>query len=585
MIPKLLLLATVSLIALSVSFAGGNKKKAAYEEPFRDNQPHDPNAPVARAVDPNWRDIVTDVGSPTTLSGFYDYQSNGGSVQHIRVNPANGNIHVTYMLATDSTAGGLNNSRRTGYAFSTNNGTTWNNFTNVQVPARRSGFPTIDLLRGTNAGLPAIANHNDPGGGIRTLVYVDSPEGSGAFSELNSPPLIQGGTDEPIWPYVAGASDGSIIISASRNTAATAHYTRTADFTTWSAYAQITEVTQSGGRYPVQANGTGRVGRLYNTCNPPSLTTGGNWWTESTNNGQTWSTPTNRYGFRVAGVDTFLAYVHSDFVYNGNDPLFVFSETHNTLDVDQISFWSQATGFKVAVPHDTVRYRYANQANPQRFHNLRTNFPSIGLSGSTIVITYQAFQPDTDRLGWSYSDLWYVASSNGGNTWGSPQRISNTPLVDERYPSVSKWNAPGQFNIVWSQKTKSGLFAFPGSTQAPGADTVRTSQMFFRVNPIVFGGTAVDDGNALASSFKLKQNYPNPFNPATKIDYTVGKTGPVSMKVYNTLGEEVFTLFNGSLDAGSYQLTFDGADLPSGVYIYKLTSGSYSESKKMILMR
>jgi hypothetical protein len=203
------------------------------------------------------------------------------------------------------------------------------------------------------------------------------------------------------------------------------------------------------------------------------------------------------------------------------------------------------------------------------------------MSGSTIVVAYQAFQADTDRLGYHFSDLWYVASSNGGTTWGAPQRITNTPNVDERYPSVSKYNAAGQFNIVWTQKNgSSGLYAFPG-----GADTVRASQMFLRVSPIVFGGTSVDDGKGVANSFKLSQNYPNPFNPATKIDYTVAQAGSVSIKVYNELGQEVATLLNETLAPGSYQVTFDGKDLASGVYIYKMTAGSYVESKKMLLMK
>lgn len=581
---KLLWLSVVSVLAMSLAIAGGSKKKLAYEGLPNERQPVGPEAPSVRVPDPDWSTMNSAVGVFTTLSGFYDYQSNGGAIQHIRVNPANGNIHATYMLADDSTTG-LSNARRTAYAFSSNGGAAWNNFANVRVPSRRSGFPTLDLLRGANAGLPAIANHSVVGTPVLSTIFVDSPEGAGAFSEINPPPLVEAsGASEPIWPYIAGTSNGSVVMAASRNAEGTAWRTRTADLSSWSAFAQVTEVTQSGGRYSTQANGTGRVGIVYNTCNPPSLTTGGNWWTESTDNGVTWSTPINRYGFRVSGVDTFLAYVHADLVYDGNNSLFAFSETHNTLDVDQISFWSQATGFRVAVAHDTTRYTYRNQANPQRFHNLRANFPSIGLSGSTIVIAYQAFQPDTDRLGWSYSDLWYVASSNGGNTWGSPQRITNTPLVDERYPSVSKWNATGQFNMVWGQKSKSGLYAFPGSTQAPGADTTRSSQVFLRLSPIVVTSVEEDRGG-VANSFRLSQNYPNPFNPSTRIGYSVANAGPVTLKVYNTLGQEVATLVNETLSAGEYDVTFDGSRLPSGVYMYEIRTGGHSASKKMMLVK
>ena len=570
----------VLVLAAALALAGGSRKKVAYEEPLKEDKPFDPNVQYHPLPAPDWS-RVTDVGTPTTLTGFYDYQSNGGALQHLRVNPANGNIHVTYMLSDDSTAAGLNSARRVAYAFSSNNGSTWNNFNNLRIPSRRAGFPTIDLLRGPNAGLPVIVNHNvvNAAFSIQPLAYVDSPEGAGAFSELNAPPDGGFATDQPIWPYVAGASDGSIVMAASRSTAATAHYTRTADFATWAAWTQVTEVTQSGGRYPVQANGTGRVGMLFNTSNGTAAL--GNWWLESTNNGLTWSTPVNLFGQRYVGTDTMNSYVHCDFVYNGNTPVFVFSEyvLNVNREDEEISFYSQPTGWKIAVPHDTTKYKF-DPVN-QRFHALRLGWPSIGMSGSTIVVAYQAFQADTDRLGYHFSDLWYVASSNGGTTWGAPQRITNTPNVDERYPSVSKYNAAGQFNIVWSQKNgRSGLYAFPGD-----ADTVRASQMFLRVSPIVFGGTSVDDGKGVANSFKLSQNYPNPFNPATRIDYTVAQAGPVSIKVYNELGQEVATLLNETLAPGSYQVTFDGKNLASGIYIYKMTAGSYVESKKMVLMK
>lgn len=588
MMRKFLSLSLLSVLTVSLAFAGGERKRPVPEAIPNERQPVDMNVPFNRAPEPDWSRLTPTVGTFTTLTGFYDYQSNGGAVQHIRVNPANGNIHVVYMLATDSTAG-LNASRRVGYAFSSNGGVSWNNFNNITVPLSRSGFPTIDLLKGANAGLPVIASHPDGTPTIAKL-FVDSPEGAGAFSELNSPPIL-GQALEPIWPFVGSASDGSMIVAASQNdqnlTTGVGHHNRMQnDFTTWDpAWTTFPGDVQSGGRYPVHANNTGKVGILWNTSNGTAVL--GNRWRESTNNGVTWSAPTNVLSQRIVGADTFFSYVHADFVYDGENPLMIFSE----FKVDQgfvgdadIIFWSQATGFVVAVPFDSTKYT-VDPLN-QRFHRDSHGWPSIGLSGNTIVVAYQAFQPDTDRHGWHYGDLWYVASSNGGASWGAPQRITNTPTTDEKYPSVSKWNAPGEFNMVWSQKTGgSGLYAFPGSGQPPAPDTIRTYQMFLRVNPIQFT-TSVDEGGAgLANSFKLSQNYPNPFNPTTNIDYTVGQSGPVSIKVYNMLGQEVATVVNQNVSPGTYQAAFDGSRLSSGVYIYKMTTGAYQQSKKMVLMK
>jgi hypothetical protein len=92
-------------------------------------------------------------------------------------------------------------------------------------------------------------------------------------------------------------------------------------------------------------------------------------------------------------------------------------------------------------------------------------------------------------------------------------------------------------------------------------------------------------GSAVPASFTLGQNYPNPFNPTTQIEYSVPRAGRVLLKVYNTFGQEVATLFDGVQEAGNYVATFDGAALASGVYLYQLRSGSVSITKKFVLMK
>ncbi|MFH1197820.1 MAG: T9SS type A sorting domain-containing protein [bacterium] len=89
----------------------------------------------------------------------------------------------------------------------------------------------------------------------------------------------------------------------------------------------------------------------------------------------------------------------------------------------------------------------------------------------------------------------------------------------------------------------------------------------------------------IPETFELSQNYPNPFNPATVINFAVPKAGNVTLKVYNSLGQEVATLVNGYKEAQSYKVTFDASNLASGVYIYKLESANLSISKKMLLLK
>jgi len=98
---------------------------------------------------------------------------------------------------------------------------------------------------------------------------------------------------------------------------------------------------------------------------------------------------------------------------------------------------------------------------------------------------------------------------------------------------------------------------------------------------------SVGDENILQSpiTFNLYQNYPNPFNPRTSIQYAISSRQFVSLKVYDVLGNEVITLVDEYKSAGSHEVDFDASGLSSGVYFYKLQSGSFVETKKMILLR
>ena len=87
------------------------------------------------------------------------------------------------------------------------------------------------------------------------------------------------------------------------------------------------------------------------------------------------------------------------------------------------------------------------------------------------------------------------------------------------------------------------------------------------------------------SDFNLKQNYPNPFNPVTKIKYDILKSGIVKMSVYDLSGKVVRVLFNEHLSPGTYETSFDGSGFSSGVYFYKLESGSFSEVRKMTFIK
>ncbi len=97
--------------------------------------------------------------------------------------------------------------------------------------------------------------------------------------------------------------------------------------------------------------------------------------------------------------------------------------------------------------------------------------------------------------------------------------------------------------------------------------------------------TGVDNNPAIVYNYSLDQNYPNPFNPSTRITYSIADAGHTSIKIYDIMGREVTTLVNGYQQPGSYTVAFDAASLSSGMYIYKIESGKFTSSKKMIVLK
>ena len=102
--------------------------------------------------------------------------------------------------------------------------------------------------------------------------------------------------------------------------------------------------------------------------------------------------------------------------------------------------------------------------------------------------------------------------------------------------------------------------------------------------------TSVDDSNGIPSGFELAQNYPNPFNPQTVIKYQTTQSSRVELAVYNLLGQKVRVLVNEIKPSGSYEARWDGTNdfgevVSSGVYVYRLKSGEFESTKKMVFLR
>jgi hypothetical protein len=151
------------------------------------------------------------------------------------------------------------------------------------------------------------------------------------------------------------------------------------------------------------------------------------------------------------------------------------------------------------------------------------------------------------------------------------------------------------------RKSFNGEFETIGFVKGNGTTTNITSYSFtdkgvangsynYRLHQIDFNGSSKyynvsEDIIVNVSQFTLAQNYPNPFNPATKIKYSIPEDGIVKLKVFNTLGQQVYTLVNQQMKAGTYEVEFNASGFASGVYFYKLETGKLVSIKKLIVLK
>jgi Secretion system C-terminal sorting domain len=230
---------------------------------------------------------------------------------------------------------------------------------------------------------------------------------------------------------------------------------------------------------------------------------------------------------------------------------------------------------------------YAVSSNVQAFYDAHAD---AGL-GNLIPLTWHiskkveqnggdsvtAFVKDNITLTKPTHDLsafaaWYwMAPPNGPGKQKANTAFDSTK--DYYRPDITWYDTLANFNLAYNTSAK----AYTGADNGLPAGDLR---WFPGVTGITKGSNSVVPG-----SFSLNQNYPNPFNPSTLISYSIPKAQLVTLKVYNVLGQHVATLVNEQQSAGSHQINFDASKLSSGVYLYKLESGNFVQTKKMMLLK
>jgi hypothetical protein len=167
--------------------------------------------------------------------------------------------------------------------------------------------------------------------------------------------------------------------------------------------------------------------------------------------------------------------------------------------------------------------------------------------------------------------------------WSTATEVNNQGFEIQRKSDKTDWAAIG-FAEGRGTTTEPTNYFFTDDISF-----LSQTNLYYRLKQIDFNGdfsySDVVDVFLFPDDYSLTQNYPNPFNPSTLIKFSIGKTGFTTLKLYNVLGKEVAALVNSELQAGPHEVTFDASNLPSGTYFYTLTSGYYSETRKMMFLK
>jgi hypothetical protein len=182
----------------------------------------------------------------------------------------------------------------------------------------------------------------------------------------------------------------------------------------------------------------------------------------------------------------------------------------------------------------------------------------------------------------SITNIWVagrdIRSTGPGGGWNAPVKLTNGTDVGAKLSKMAHFAGNnGEVHVVWTEW---------GIGERPDDDPNNSDNILWYVQGArVDAAVAVENVSDAPGAFELAQNYPNPFNPSTSISFTLPATGRTSLKVFDALGRQVATVFDEVLTAGSHKAAFNATNLPSGLYLYRLESGSSSASRSMMLVK
>lgn len=517
----------------------------------------------------------------TVLSGYYDWQTNGACPHYIQYSNSfmGPYIHVIYMTSTDSTQ--INTSRKTKYAFSTNNGTDWTDL--GAVVSIKSGYPTLTLA---NDGSAVIGLNYKPGAYETTGILVDILPGIGSFSQTS----WTGAGTNFAWPFVSTMNNGKIFIAAGTLQNGIATDTGIGivfdqNPIIWQTPKKFVSdaTTQSDMRWTGAAGPGGKLLYVLDPINDAGGPYGGNriFYYTSTDNGTTWSNQNILFNSFVDPTgDTVTAWSGIDAVYDNAGNFYV---AYNTIadSFQTAKLWISKNGNPgvLIVSNMQIPGSLKNMIKPME-NVISIDWPSIAISedNSFIYVAYSVFKQDDTANGFQSADV-YCSVSNTSNLLFVLHHMTSS-IADERYPSLYRkilLSIPPTAYIAYQKDPQ------PGSAVFDGAPVSRASLIYRHFFYLVEG--VKKQGTEIPSNFALGQNYPNPFNPITNIKFDIAKKCNVNLIIFDIQGREVETLISNEMELGSYNVDWNASAYASGLYFYRITAGDFIQTKRLIFLK
>lgn len=521
----------------------------------------------------------------TTLSGFYDYMTNGDHRHFIQQSPTNPLlIHVIYTVTdTNDTYPSPASTRRTLYAVSTDGGLTWENLGAVPSDVR-TGFGNV-ILKPTGEAMVVLHQAN-------TQLNVDISPGIGTWTSYNGP------SPDRVWPQLNRLSNGNYLIVSNQNTTAAPDSLVFSVFngTNLSAWGLVTAMYTSVLSNQRWASATGTSGYAIVVSNPVSVVDSLN--SEfvrafvSNDNAGSFSGPSTIFRPYVDGTDTVTAFFGQDLTVKPgtSDWYFAMNAVGATFRSAKLLMIRKNSLTPIVIADSSDVPVMTNTFSHTTFAGIvGIDHPALGWSedGNVLYCAYSVATQDTGARGWNTRDIFYSYSRDNGSTWSEAIRITNTPTIDEGYPSISTWNKGNgsgyELNLTYMKDPGDGPNAFNAGQEL--APATRNQQIYRKITDAAPIGIINISGN-VPGSFSLEQNYPNPFNPSTTIKFALPKADFVTLKVYNAIGQLVSTLANNEqVKAGINEVSFNASSLPSGIYFYTIKAGDFTDTKKMMLIK